>query len=428
MARTPRRITEQATRLKDLLDRIEEAGYFSVEGVISGAMIDAMYNELWHDKPAEKRPSRDFVAARVWLATRRLQQRGFGDVESVPDLSPRSVSKERRYEKFQQIPLEALSAFSEDDLPFNLELTIDEIEFIIGYLEKRGFDATGLPITDIHKEGRANAKAAAADYSTKASDWTIDPVFDLVHYAMTTRHAAMNREWRGTAPHMIYTAWFVQLNQPDHRVNELYLYRGKFVIKAEKTNTGNTLLRTSHIQYAFSAGDLPVRHDGLMFETGDKHVVMGFSRDSQGNHTPQTMQLDGRNRSARYGGVFDVLAGWQATTDQFEDVRRDGLMGTGIYMKLDTDMTNTAHGTTSLSDLLDALTDETENYCKLIVRADMTRRDSPVLVSTTRMDGSEREMPASDSALTAEERQAVSMLKDYSDWNMDDIATLIPRA
>ncbi len=427
MARNPRRVTEQAARLKDLLDRIEAAGFFSVESVINADLMEAMYSALWNDKPKEERPSRDFFAARVWLAARRLQKRGFADVEAVKELSPRSVSKAPRYEKFQTIPIEALSAFSDDDLDFNLELKIEEIDFIITYLEARGFGATGLPVTDIHRGGRANAVKSSADYNTKTSDWDVDPVFDLIHYAITTRHGAMNREWRGTAPHIIYTTWFVQMKQPDHRVTELYVYRGKFVIKAEPTGTGNALLRTSHVQYAFSGGDLPVRHDGLMFETGDKHVVLGYSRDSQGNHTPQTMQLDGRNRSNRYGGVFDVMAGWQTTTDQFEDVRRDGLMGTGIYMKLDTNMTNAAHGEETLTDLLERLTDPDENYCKLIVKADTTRRDSPVLVSTTCPDGEERELPASDAVLTADERQAITRLNEYSDWNMDDIATLIPR-
>ncbi len=433
MARDRRTLVQKAKELQGLLTEIEAAGYFSVEGVITGAMIDELYSSYWNSVEAEKRPPKDLTAARIWLAVRRLQQEGFpevdlrgrmGDVEAKFELPDWLKSHDKKHRKKQSILIQQLSADNEEGLNFDLALAFEEIEFIIKKLKERGFGGTGLPVADIYKQGRERAVSNAKTYEPLTSDWTVDPVLDLMHYAISSRHASMNVKWSSTAPQIIYTAWFVQLKQPGEEVEELFLYRGKFIIRAEKTDADTVLLRTCHLQYAFATKNLPVRHDGLMFETGDKHVVLGFSQDNMGNHSPQSMQLDGRNRSTMHGGVYHTMVGWKATTDQFEDVRPDGLLGTGIFMEIDMEMTDAAQGTNSLTDLLDQLTDPHQNYCIRIARADRSR-PSPLSIKTT-IDNTEKHESAESEVLNQEERAAIVKLRDYNGWTLEDIATLIP--
>ncbi|MGF1455974.1 MAG: hypothetical protein ACFB6R_11450 [Alphaproteobacteria bacterium] len=427
-------LTRKAKELRALLTEIEAAGYFSVEGVITGAMIDELYKTHWNEKEREDRPPKDLTAARIWLAVRRLQQQGFpemdnrgrmGDVDPMLALPDWLKSDDPKHRKKQMILIQQISDFNKDGLQFPLTLTLEEIDFIIKNLKKRGFGQSGLPVTDIYEQGRKISKDAADTYDPTTSDWKVDPVFDLTHYAISARHKAMNQSWSTDARHIVYTAWFMQLKQPNQNVEELFLYRGKFVIRPETTDAGTVLLRTCHLQNTFSTHGMPVRHEGLMFETGDKHVVFGFSQDDVGNHTPQTMQLDGLNRLRKQGAVYNALAGWKATTDQFEDVRRDGVLGTGIYMELDTETNTVARESDTLDDFLSELIRPEFNYCVKVERANMKQMSGPLTVTTTVDHKSEQIADNVDPFANTEEREAVVKLCNYNAWTLEDISTLI---
>ncbi len=416
--------------LTRLLNEIEKAGFFSVEGVINAGLIEDLYAAVWLNAPLENRPSKDYVAARIWLAARYLQRLGMENLNwsNRPRgvLSASESAKQKaeiaKQAKTLSIPIEQISGFWDEPLSVPIWLHEEEITFLVKALQKRGFGLSGLPVVDIYRQGRQHSKAVK-QFDPEASDWTKDPVFDLVHYAVTSRHDSMNTEWEATDDIMVYSAWFIQLNQQGRDVDKLVLYRGKFVVEAETTPT-NTLLRTSHIQRIFGPGRKPVRHDGLMFGTRDKLLVLGFSRDHKGNHTPQTMQLDGRNLVNEYAGVYDMLGGWTTTAEQFQEIRRDGLVGTGIFMRLDGPDREDYAAAEGLPDLLPLLSDPAENYCKRVVRSNDGSRDSVLKVSTT-VDKTER-TTAPNEVFTSEELNTIYELEYYSDWTVDDIGRLIP--